>query len=293
MINQSQRAKLHAICLVKNEDDIIVQTLNHARRYCDRIFVFDNGSVDRTWEYVQELAKADSGIVPFGQTLEPYARNLRAAIYYEVGPQLSEEDWWLILDADEFLAEDPQPIMRQAIREGADVIRSWQIDFLYTDVDLRAWEEGKDSRSQPIMERRLFYLIRTQERRLFRNRRQLSWPSGNVPEGLGKACRRLVMNRHYRFRDPPQIQKRLQQRPLRSYYKGNYNPGWRILVKNSRELDFHEKGEPWRFRLLRVSRYYRKRFFRRAGKQWDLLLNLIGTRSDALVKSQKRRKPAS
>ena len=278
MINQNQRRKLYAICLVKNEDDIIVQTLNHAKRYCDRIFVLDNGSVDRTWDYVQELSKADSGIVPFGQALEPYARNLRAHVYYELGPQLSENDWWLILDADEFLAEDPQPIIRQAIREGADVIRSWQIDFRITDVDLRAWEEGKDSRNRPIMERRLFYRIRSQERRLFRNRRQLLWPSGNVPKGLGKACRRLIMNRHYRFRDPPQIQKRLQQRPLPSKYKGGFNPDWGIMVWDSRKLDFHKKGEPWRFHLLQVSRYYRKRFFKRAGKQWNRILNLIDLR---------------
>ena len=273
MINQNQQRKLYAICLVKNEDDIIVQTLNYARRYCDRIFVIDNGSYDRTWEYVQEQAKTDSGIVPFGQTFEPYARNLRARVYHELGPQQSEDDWWLILDADEFLAEDLCPIIRQAVGERADVIRSWQINFYYTDVDLRAWEEGKDSRDRPIMERRHFYRIRWQERRLFRNRRELLWPSGNVPKGLGKACRRRIMNRHYRFRGPPQIQKRLQQRYLPSDYAGGSTPDWRTRVRDARKLDFHREGEPWRFRLLQASYYYRWRFFKRAGKHLDRLLN--------------------
>lgn len=280
MTNQGQRHKLYAICLVRNEDDIIVQTLNHAARYCDRVFVLDNGSHDCTWEYVQDVAKVDSKIVAFGQTFEPYARNLRSRVYNEVSPQLSEDDWWLILDADEFLAEDPQPIIQQAVRERADVIRSWQINFYFTEVDLRAWEAGKDSRDRSILERRLFYLIRSQERRLFRSRRQLFWPSGNVPKGLWKVCRRRIMNRHYRFHDPPQIQKRCQQRYLPSDYSGNSTPDWRTRVRDSRKLDFHREGEPWRFRLLQASYYYRWKILKRFGKRRDRLLNLIGSKSD-------------
>jgi hypothetical protein len=40
-----KEAKLNAICMVKDEDDIIEQTLAHAVRYCDKIYVLDNGTI--------------------------------------------------------------------------------------------------------------------------------------------------------------------------------------------------------------------------------------------------------
>lgn len=36
--------KLNAICIIKNEADIIIETLHNALRFCDTIYVFDNGS---------------------------------------------------------------------------------------------------------------------------------------------------------------------------------------------------------------------------------------------------------
>ena len=49
--------KIHAICLVKDEDDIIAYTLEKALVWADYIYVYDNGSTDRTWEIVQNLSK--------------------------------------------------------------------------------------------------------------------------------------------------------------------------------------------------------------------------------------------
>ena len=48
--------KIGAICPVKNEDDIIPQTLVHATQYGDQIFAIDNGSTDQTWDVVRALA---------------------------------------------------------------------------------------------------------------------------------------------------------------------------------------------------------------------------------------------
>ncbi|MGA7952831.1 MAG: hypothetical protein WCA07_04850, partial [Gloeobacterales cyanobacterium] len=35
--------RIHAICLVKNEGDVIAQTLRHASQFCHKIYVFDTG----------------------------------------------------------------------------------------------------------------------------------------------------------------------------------------------------------------------------------------------------------
>jgi glycosyltransferase involved in cell wall biosynthesis len=267
--------RIYAICLVKNEDDIITQTLSHAAGHCEKILVLDNGSTDRTWELVQSLSRVDQRIVPFGQTLEPYRRSLRAQVYYDVRSELSEDDWWLILDSDEFLAEDPQLVIRQAVQENANVIRSWQVTFYFTDVDLRAWEEGEDSRDRPIVERRRYYRIDWQERRLFRNRRDLPWGNGNVPGGLGKECKRRIFNRHYLFRDPPQIEKRLSVKREIPSKAGKTPRHWQSMVKNSRKLDFYQDGDPWRFRLWPMTTSLRWRLSRRVRKKWDYAVESV------------------
>src|SRR5215470_10715399 len=98
------RGRIFGICLVKNEDDIIAESLIFAAKHCDRIFVIDNGSTDGTWNIVQRLAQESSTIVPFARTLEPFDNSLRSNVYNAMHSGLSDDDWWLILDADEFLA---------------------------------------------------------------------------------------------------------------------------------------------------------------------------------------------
>lgn len=49
--------KIHSICLVKNESDIIAQTLKAAVNWSDFIYVYDNGSTDGTWEKVISLSE--------------------------------------------------------------------------------------------------------------------------------------------------------------------------------------------------------------------------------------------
>ena len=69
--------KIFGNCLVKNEADMIVETLRHAAHWCDRIFVFDNGSTDGTWEKVLELTKHEPRVVPFKSAAVPYRDSLR------------------------------------------------------------------------------------------------------------------------------------------------------------------------------------------------------------------------
>ena len=37
---------------------------------------------------------------------------------------MAEDDWWLVLDGGEFLAENPQPVIEQAVKKGAGLIRT-------------------------------------------------------------------------------------------------------------------------------------------------------------------------
>lgn len=263
--------KLYAICLVKNEDDVIAQTLTHACQYCDKIFVIDNGSTDRTWDIVQELAKSRPAIVAFARKLQPYDEGLRWLVYDAHHRELTDEDWWFILDGDELLAEDPRPVIEQAMKERADVIKAWQIQFYFTEKDYERWRAGRDDPSRPIMERRRYYCIDCQEPRLFRNQternaifRQSKLLTPTTPLGTsvlrskGKVCRRRILNRHYQYRDPVQIEKRLQLRYGNPSFAAQVKSrDWKSVLRASRGLHYYEDGARWRFSVSGLVRYYR------------------------------------
>lgn len=262
--------KIYAICLVKNEDDVIEQTLRHAARFCDRIFVIDNGSTDQTWDIVQSLQKQHEQIVPFMQTVDRYDEGMRWFAYDAQHRELSDNDWWLVLDADELLAEDPRPVIASAIRQEADVINAWQIQFYFTEKDYAEWEAGRDDRRTPIFERRRYYRIDWQEPRLFRNQtrrntifRQSKLLEANTPwaseivRTKGKVARRRVFNRHFQYRDPSQITKRLELRYGRPEFAAQVKSlDWRTVMQPSRDLCYHRDGERWHFSVAGLTHCY-------------------------------------
>jgi glycosyltransferase involved in cell wall biosynthesis len=252
--------KLYGICLVKNEDDIIAQTLTYALQHCARIFVIDNGSTDETWNTVQSLSEQYPQIVPLLQTHEQFTNGLRGLAYNKYHAELSDQDWWLILDADEFLAEDPQPVIQRAMRDKADIIQAWQIQFYFTDLDHHACLDGRDRRDIPIFVRRRYYSINWQEYRLFRNDPARPWDikiNKSFPDGLKKICRRRILNRHYQYRDPEQIQKRLSLRFGYPLFPHITHSDWQSVVVCSRQLNYYKEGEPWHFSASGLIFYYR------------------------------------
>jgi len=257
---------LNGICLVKNEDDVIAQSLTFAAQYCDRIYVIDNGSSDETWSIVNDLARRNAAIIPFEQTLEPYGDWLRARVFNEMHSKLSDADWWMILDADEFFAEDPRVAIETANREHADMVTAWQIQFYFTDRDLESWVEGRDHRDIPIVDRRRYYQINWQEVRLFRNRPRLQWDtrvSIKVPDGLKRRSSTHPFNRHYQFRDPDQIKKRVTLRYANPLFPHVQSSDWRKFIRDSRKLTFHLDEDTWHFSPSGLLYFYRRRAYYR------------------------------
>src|SRR6185503_5119692 len=100
--------KIHGLCVVKNEADIIEQTLRSAARWCDSIYVLDNGSTDGTWEKVQALAGELPAVIPFMRDARPFDDSIRGEILRHHAARAKRDDWWCILDADEFYVADPR-----------------------------------------------------------------------------------------------------------------------------------------------------------------------------------------
>ena len=86
--------KIHALCVVKDETDIISECLRSAARRCDAIYVLDNGSEDGTWEKVRRLAGEIPVVVPFKQDPTPFSEDLRGEVferYMAASPKSYEE----------------------------------------------------------------------------------------------------------------------------------------------------------------------------------------------------------
>ncbi len=61
-------ARFHGLMVVRDEADIIDQTLAHLLSWIDTIFILDLGSSDGTWEIIIDFWKKDNPVVPGGKT---------------------------------------------------------------------------------------------------------------------------------------------------------------------------------------------------------------------------------
>jgi glycosyltransferase involved in cell wall biosynthesis len=234
---RSATVDVYGLGLVKNEADVIEESARHALTFCERIYYLDNGSTDGTWEILQRLAREPGGrVVAMGREDVPFHDGLRALIYDEVHHALGPDDWWLQLDADEFLEVDPRRAIANAMALGKNRIRTWQAQFAFTDSELDDWDAGREDRSLPIRARRRWYRADWRESRLWRNDPTRKWGTGSSthPIWADRPTPFALVNRHYQFRDPVQMQHRIDDR--RGVFPHVTSESWRQDVRSAREM---------------------------------------------------------
>ncbi len=239
--------KIYAICLIKNEGDVIADCLIHALRFCDRIFVLDNGSTDGTWETVNALSQQYPAIVIEEQLLVPFRDGMRSIVYNRYNHQLTDQDWWMRLDGDEFLEGDPRGVLAKANLEKADFVTAWNLQFYYTDADYKNWDREKQESATPITERRKYYSANWREYRFFRNQPHQPWDEAVAPQwpnGLTKACSQRLYNRHYPYRNPDQIKEKLLARYGHAQFRHISSVDWTSKLLPSRQLNYFQEGQP-------------------------------------------------
>jgi glycosyltransferase involved in cell wall biosynthesis len=225
--------RLYGLMIAKNEADIVGQSLAHALGHCDKIIAMDNLSTDGTWEVMQDMARRHPGrIVAHCRIKDAFSDGLRAVGYNAFHGELSASDWWLRLDADEFLNEHPAAVIERADDEAADFIRAYQMSFALTDIDVAAIERGEDSRERPIEQRRRFYRVNWREFRLFRNNPAVVWDTAlnrQFPQNLSKdrLCSQAIFNRHYSHRDIEQLKARIAVRRDSAAFAHVTDDDWR------------------------------------------------------------------
>lgn len=284
--------RIHAICLVKNEGDVIAQTLQFASKFCHKIYVFDTGSTDDSWQQVQRVVS--NIIVPFRHENVPkFNFGLRGQVFDAVRDSFEIGDWLYVLDADEILAEPPHKAIRIAEAEGAQQINTLQYNFHYTELDWQQQQAGLDSRDRSIIERRRYYCFTNIEQRLFRVEADTTWPDytdaknpiGYLrPQGAKKLkkCSYRIPNCHYQYRDPEQIQLRLKtRRAARESNQHNFihyqsidtDMNWQRYIIPSHQLNYYNNDGTFEIRLSERIAIFKNLLGTRDFFRFDFLVN--------------------
>lgn len=238
--------KLRAACVCRNEADVIRETLLHAATFCDEIYVYDLNSTDATVDIVRELE--DNRIHLFDSTSVPFHDGRHAdvwqSLWKEDPTRFKPEDWYMMLDADEQLVRDPRPVLFSRAYRLVNKQRTWQVTHFFTTVDERAWQAGDQRPSAQRL--KYFELARKLEPRFFRCAPDAYWPSEPSPEyprgcRLPLSCRHegwaVMLNRHFQYRSPAQIERRFATREANRLSGGLTARQWDpALLKTLREV---------------------------------------------------------
>ena len=206
--------QIHAITVVKNEADIVGDTLRRALGWADAIYVLDNGSTDGTWEMLQDLAATSPAVFLAGQDETPFHNGLRARLYHRFASRSSPGDWWCRLDADELYIDDPRAFLRR-VPPRYGLVWGSSFTYYFTDRDLERYEDdpSRYGPSVPIDERMRYYHNNWSELRFVRETPGMEWPSdrGWPIRTKGPYPRRIRV-KNFVYRSPAQIRRRLEDR---------------------------------------------------------------------------------
>src|SRR4051794_8304478 len=204
--------KIFSICCVRDENDIIQETLAAALTWSDRIFVFDNGSIDGTWETLQSIAQNNPKIAIVGHDSRPFTDELRGEIFERCKSVASPGDWWCRLDSDEIYIDEPASFLA-GVPGTFGFVFSASFEFYFTDVDLLRYEEDPIQwLARPAPERLKFYQNNWSEPRFVRHRDDLHWAGLIWPANRGRTFRSRIRVKHFPYRSPAQISRRLEIR---------------------------------------------------------------------------------
>ena len=240
------------MCIVKNEADVLQENLIAAARWCDHIYVFDNGSSDGTWDLVKELSEQYPLIVPYKQDDTLFRGALRSDIFNSYRSNAGPDDWWCRLDADEFYIDNPR-IFLSKVQKRFRTVWSASFNYYFTNQDLIEYEKDPANFVQtPVQKRLRYYCNNWGELRFFRQNDDIVWTrsqdTGGFPGAMftAPAYPVRIWLKHYQYRSPEQIQQRLLiRRPAMEASIGflhEVTPNWSAAIATKRDapLDFKD-----------------------------------------------------
>jgi len=253
---------IFGICLVKDEADIIEHCLDEASKWASKIFIYDNGSDDHTWEIVKGLAKTNKVIVPYKQVTVPFRDELRAQVFNKYKDLAQHGDWWCFrMDADEFYIDDPRDFLVR-VPKRYHVVAKESYDFRLTYEDVEEYKFTDQSKND-IKHLKYYNPLLYTEMRFFRHRSKLQWRTDRgFPTHMGILSTRFIKVKHYQHRSPNQIKKRLNKKRHATnqgykYFRNHDNEQhWYQTLAYRRNLI--EVNDEWRSKGYKYPNLYKK-----------------------------------
>jgi len=208
--------------------------------WCDFIYVYDNGSTDDTWAIAQRMAaEHPDRIFPFCSESKAFHDGLRSEVFNHYRKNARRGDWWCRADVDELYVDNPRDFLASVPRRH-HVVWSAHIQYLFTEIDLERYgQNGWISIPEDLPRH---YVANYSEPRFFRHRNGLVWDErGSWPVHMGVATPRRIRLRHYQFRSPSQIERRLETRRQAAASGWQHFPhsqagNWREKIERSTDL---------------------------------------------------------
>lgn len=255
--------RIHSICVVKNEADIVGQCLREALAWSDFIYVYDGDSTDGTWDVVKSMA--GDRVIAWKQDGKVFQESLRAEVFNAFRERATEGDWWCHLDADEFYFKDPKAFLATVPRR-YQVVWGAMVQFYLTQADVAAL--AHDAPFEAAREQLRYYDVVHSEPRFFRHRDRLVWPtSSGWPIHMGVSYPELLPFHHYKYRSPAQTQRRLDtRRDNRSRgfpgWEHASQATWQEKIADPAKLHFDDRTGRYVFDYDRLPRHMESRLGR-------------------------------
>ena len=109
--------RFHGLMVIRDEDDIIAQSLAHLLSWIDAVYVLDMGSTDATWEIVNDIARTDRRVVPFKSCPYRFDDSIRGYIFEAFRARFRDGDWVVRTDADEIYHADPRLFLKERVQK--------------------------------------------------------------------------------------------------------------------------------------------------------------------------------
>jgi len=143
--------KVDVYSVIRNEEQILPYFLRHYESFCERIFLYDDNSDDRTKDIAGQCAKVELRIPPYTGIDDAKQAELYGTAYRETSRGIA--DWVICVDSDEFVYHPKiQSILEKHLELGTQIIAPAGHEMLsdfFPSTPGQIYEEIKTGFSEP------------------------------------------------------------------------------------------------------------------------------------------------